>query len=235
MSIGQIHIVHGDKGGVGKSMFASALLDILLAKRREVVLVDADMRNNDVAETYGAHVPTKSPDLRARSGAGWGELVEFIAEYQSHDVVISMPGNVGSEIGDGAEYVLSAFAELGRSMKLYFLLDSGAQSTNLLRLTMDVFGNKRIVAVRNERFGSIDTFALWNASKTRKRLLSDGGAEIVMPELGAYAVQATAKAHPPRRYSDETLAISVRLMVRHWLTRLASEIATVEASSSAAR
>jgi len=216
-------------------MFACALIDILLAKRREVVLVDADMRNNDVADTYGAHVPTRTPDLRARSGAGWGELVEFIAEFQSHDVVMSMPGNVGSEIGDGAEYVLSAFDELGRNMNLYFLLDSGAQSINLLRLTMDVFGSKRIVAVRNERFGSAESFALWNASKTRTRLLSEGGAEIVMPELSAYAVQATAKAHPSRRYSDEMLPISVRLMVRHWLTRLASEIATSEASSSVPR
>jgi MinD superfamily P-loop ATPase len=48
----QIHLIDGEKGGVGKSFFARALVYYLNLKKLSFHLVDSDRSNPDVASRY---------------------------------------------------------------------------------------------------------------------------------------------------------------------------------------
>lgn len=60
-----IHVFDGDKSGVGKSFASFAFGDWLVADREITPLViDADMRNPDVARLFAGMAPTREVDLR---------------------------------------------------------------------------------------------------------------------------------------------------------------------------
>jgi len=54
----QIHLIDGEKGGVGKSFFARALVYYLNLKKLSFHLVDSDRSNPDVASRYPDHSQT---------------------------------------------------------------------------------------------------------------------------------------------------------------------------------
>ncbi|MFH7025848.1 MAG: hypothetical protein ACHBN1_10695 [Heteroscytonema crispum UTEX LB 1556] len=48
----KIHLIDGEKGGVGKSLFATTLMQYFVDKQMKLTLVDADCTNADVSEVY---------------------------------------------------------------------------------------------------------------------------------------------------------------------------------------
>ena len=71
-----VYYVGGSKGGVGKSLFSFALVDYLLERGQNVLLVDTDTDNPDV---YKAHVSLGLPNLQCRMNSlddadGWADL-----------------------------------------------------------------------------------------------------------------------------------------------------------------
>jgi MinD superfamily P-loop ATPase len=48
----RIHLIDGEKGGVGKSLFARVMVQYAIDKKIEHSLVDTDMGNQDVKRFY---------------------------------------------------------------------------------------------------------------------------------------------------------------------------------------
>ena len=78
-----VYYVGGSKGGVGKSLFSFALVDYLLERGQNVLLVDTDTDNPDV---YKAHVSLDLPNLQCLMNSlddadGWADLFDTVQEY----------------------------------------------------------------------------------------------------------------------------------------------------------
>ena len=72
-----VFYVGGSKGGVGKSLFSFALVDYLLNRNANILLVDTDTDNPDV---FKAHKVLALPNLLCRLNSlddadGWAELL----------------------------------------------------------------------------------------------------------------------------------------------------------------
>ena len=86
-----VFYVGGSKGGVGKSLFSFALVDYLLNRNANVLLVDTDTDNPDV---FKAHKDLALPNLLCRLNSlddadGWADLLDTVQNYPDYAVVIN--------------------------------------------------------------------------------------------------------------------------------------------------
>jgi CobQ/CobB/MinD/ParA nucleotide binding domain len=92
-----IHLIGGEKGGVGKTLFAMSLLHYFEIKGIERELVDADPRIPDVADVYGGitdiHFQTIDPVslIHSQQVQKLDKLFELALKKP---VIVNLPGNV---------------------------------------------------------------------------------------------------------------------------------------------
>ena len=149
-----VHLVHGDKGGVGKSLLASVLVEYVLARKCDAFVVDADMRNADLFAAFQhTDVPTARVDVRTQDG--WMELATILERTQDAEVVISLPAGVGSEVAENERFLREALEGLERSLVCFSVFNRSPHSIALLRPFLERYGDfaRAMVAVRNLYFG----------------------------------------------------------------------------------
>jgi hypothetical protein len=226
-----VYLFHGDKGGVGKSTAAATFTEYLLAHSIMPVIVDTDLRNNELASMFEkTDVPTYIVGLR--DTAGWRDLINLLGDRRETDVVIALPGNIGSEVDDQSALFFEALQGLHRSLSLFWLLNRSPQSVALLGSLPDTITQKAraLVAVRNLYFGEGDRFTRWLQSNVRKRFIAAGGLEIDLPDLMDLVVDATILANPIRRFTDtDALTYADRLITKHWLDQVFASFDSVAA------
>lgn len=192
-----LYLVAGDKGGVGKSQIAEAFTDYLIERKKlKPVVVEADMRNPDVARMFEGVCDVERINLREKEG--WFELSSIVHEAAGRPVVLSLPGNIGDAMERYNEVLAEALRDLKQDAYMFWVLNREPDSINLLRVALDSLSPvlKRTVAVRNLHWGEAAKFTRWNESKTREKLLADGGLEIDIEDLHDKLVDATKRALP---------------------------------------
>jgi hypothetical protein len=216
-----VYLVHGDKGGVGKSFLSAVLVEYLCERGCKVAVVDADARNADLHAVFsGGDFPTLQTDLREEDG--WTELASFLESIPHNNVVVSLPAGVGDEVTQNRDVFRDALHDLRRSLVAFWVLNRTPHSVALLRPFMDRYADtaRAMVVVRNLFFGAPERFARWNTSKTRDAFLSARGLEMNLDDLNDTVADATFLHCPPRRFSDgAALNYTQRMMLRRWLDR----------------
>jgi hypothetical protein len=216
-----VFLVHGDKGGVGKSFLAAVLVEYLHARKKKVAVVDADTRNADLHALYaGGDVPTLHTDLRDESG--WMEFASFLEQTPEDNVVVSLPAGVGEDVTLNHRFFADALYGLKRSLVAFWVLNRSPHAVALLRPFVQCYADdaKAMVAVRNLFFGEPNRFARWNDAKTREAFLAAGGLEMDLDDLNERIVDATFLHLPPRRFGDgSALSYGERMMLKRWLDR----------------
>lgn len=222
---GIITAIHGDKGGVGKSMTCAAYADRQMRHGRSIAIVDADQRNPDVYRMFDGHAPTYLFNLSSQDG--WMDLTDLMAETDPGiEVILNLPAQVGGLLRDRRAAWLDDLAQLDRTWRVIWPLSRTPDSVGLLKVFMDDFGDDtpHILAVKNGFFGRDDQFFRWLNSQTRKRLLEQcGGSEAYMPELHERIADhiSAAGAKPFSMMldaGDSPLKFSDKSELRRWLS-----------------
>lgn len=208
----RIIISHGDKGGVGKSMVASAIADYLNTKSVKVAIIDADTQNPDVDRMFGKWLPCAKTNLR--STEGWMDVMNFIAEHAGHTIVINTPGGIGEHMVDDMRQ-LSAFLddiETTSEMELWWTINRHVDSVNLLERAYDSYGKyfKRLRVVRNlsHSMGDPKAFIFWDESTLKPKIEKHGGISINFPALHD---RVTAKLFNPNKLMPFSAALDAAL------------------------
>ncbi len=227
-----VHVFHGDKGGVGKSFASFAFGDWLIADRKIIpLIIDADMRNPDVARLFADVAPTRQLDLREHDG--WIELASLLSEATQSEILISLPAGIGDMLDREAADWLESMQQLHRDVVLYWVINRTADSVNLLRSALRTFqGHARaMVVIRNLFFGDADRFRRWNDSKTRQAFLEAGGLEIELPDLHERIADLTAMALPAVPFSRaDTLRFGDQAELRRWRQRTSAAFDSLAAA-----
>ena len=126
-------LIHGDKGGVGKSLLATTLADFLITKNigNRLIIVDADQRNPDVSRLFPE--PDRSKRINLSVHDGWGELYDLIELEKDADILVNLPAGIGKEIGKEAPTLKILLEENQMKLVMYFPLDRLPDTVNLLR------------------------------------------------------------------------------------------------------
>lgn len=185
-------LVHGDKGGVGKSFVAQAIVDCLGRAGSNVSVIDADTANADVARMFGNSRDCIEANINGENG--WMEIMDFIVGHRGHTVVMNTPAGAGQfmvgQIQSLARYLSGA--GLPVEMELWWTMNAQHDSVNLLGEAFSAYGEvfKRVRVVCNSHFsdGKSAPFFLWNESQLRASIEKQGGMTILFPGLNLRVV-----------------------------------------------
>lgn len=177
----QIFIVGGSKGGVGKSMVATALIDFLSEQGKSVLLVESDTSNPDVWKAHSNATDCELIDLDKADG--WIELVNACDSKPDHVVVVNTAARNNAGVTRYGQTLQSTLSELGRELVTLWVINRQRDSIELLKAYTDAITTGSVHVIRNSFFGAEDKFELYNASKTRKMIEDRGGLSLTFPEL----------------------------------------------------
>ena len=176
-----IYLVGGSKGGVGKSMVATALIDHLRERGENVLLVESDTSNPDC---WKAHKDTTTCALIDLDRAdGWIELVNTCEGKSDHIVVINTAARSNIAVTRYGETLQSTLGELKRELITLWVINRQRDSLELLKNYTDTITAGTVHVIRNSYFGEQEKFELYNSSKTRKVIEERGGKSLTFPDL----------------------------------------------------
>ncbi len=212
-----IVLVHGDKGGAGKSTTAATYGEYVLARGGQLAVVDCDPQNPDVARYFAGLATIYKIDLREPTG--WIELFNAFDEDPASDFVVSLPANIGAIFAENAGDLLAALAGTKRRAAIFWVLGRTADCIAQLKDALEAYAPAvPIIAVRNLFWSAGDPtlFTRWEGSKTRPALLDLGGADINFPELLDGIFDVTFGAPKPQRLVGGMSRYGDRLKLAQW-------------------
>jgi hypothetical protein len=216
-----IHLIGGEKGGVGKSLVARMVAQYLIDRSIPFLGFDSDRSHGALLRFYAGYA---SPVVIERYDS-LDAIVEAAAENPDRRILVDLAAQTHEPLAKWiAECgLLDAEAGLGLSIRYWHVMDSGKDCTDLLGKLLDSFGPRMhyVIAlnqVRGEDFGILDrsgekqrALALNADIVTIKRL-----HEAVVTKIDAYSSSFWAATKAGDREAGG-LGLLERQRVRVWL------------------
>ena len=183
-----IHFIDGEKGGVGKSLFARVMVQYCIDRGFPYTLVEADRSNPDVGVIY--------PDLVEVKGEQkihhYKQAVFSEAERKAYEadqifdlaltkpVIVNLPAQVFGMVNDWIDRngVLTLGAQHGVDICKWFVCTGGYDSVQLFIQSLNHFKGKiRHILVRN--WGLQDDWSSVSERKELKDLLAKYNVKVI--------------------------------------------------------
>ena len=199
----QIFMIGGGKGGVGKSTVSMAMVDALLEKGEQVVLVESDDSNPDAYKAMNGIVPCEICNMDDE--AGYIRLGNIIEANSKACIVVNTAARATAGLVQHGGIISDVAQELKRDLIMLWPINRQRDSLELLNNFVDnAQGYTAIYAVLNTYFGDIKKFERFHTSKLKTRItgfmefpeLNDLVADQMIDNRWAlsYAVNASNKA-----------------------------------------
>lgn len=227
----KIHLIGGEKGGVGKSMVARLLAQYFIDHAMPFVGYDTDRSHGALLRYYAGYA---SPVLADRYEA-LDAIVESAADEPGRRVLVDLAAQTHAPLVKWMdESGVLDLAELnGMAIHYWHVMDSGRDSVDLLARLLDQFGARlRYVLVKNQIRG--DDFSQLERSGELARAQAFGAQVITLKHLHDPVVQkidaANASFWAAKNVTDKGgpgLGLMERQRLKMWLAHAMAEIDTI--------
>ena len=224
----KIHLIGGEKGGVGKSMVARLLAQYFIDHEMPFVGFDTDRSHGALLRYYAGYA---SPVLADRYEA-LDAIVESAAEQPGRRVLVDLAAQTHGPLVQWMEDsgVLDLADVNGMTVYYWHVMDAGRDSVDLLAKLLDQFGPRlRYVLVRNQLRG--DDFSQLDRSGEQARALAFGARVITLKHLHDPVVNkidaANASFWAAKNNSGKDgagLGMMERQRLKMWLNHAMAEI-----------
>jgi len=163
-----IHLIGGEKGGVGKSVVARLMAQYLIDRKLPFLGFDSDRSHGALMRFYA---PFASPVVTDRFES-LDTIVEAAAEQPDRRIIVDLAAQTHEPLVRWMEEssLLDVASELGVKVRYWHVMDSGRDGVDLLRQLLDRFGARlSYVLVLNEIRGA--DFDILERSGERERAL----------------------------------------------------------------
>ena len=220
-------ISHGDKGGVGKSIFSMLAVEFGLFSGRNVAIVEGDTKIGDVKERYENVVSVLSVNLD-KSGKdaenAIATLFGHLEALESDFVVMNAPANAHKALDSYAELIVPVARELGFKICVAWMVGRESSSATLANESMICQAADRKIAVVNRHESDYDRDYYWfTVPQYKDAWIASGGLTGEIPEL-ASRVGARVKEYQGRSFAslagpESPLFIVERQIIKNWLRK----------------
>ena len=220
-------ISHGDKGGVGKSIFSMLAVEFGLFSGRNVAIVEGDTKIGDVKARYENVVSVLSVNLD-KSGKdaenAIATLFSHLEALQSDFVVMNLPANSHKAIDAYAEIIAPVARELGLQICVAWMIGRESSSATLANASAICQLADRKMAVVNRHESDFDRDYYWfTVPQYREEWIASGGLTGEIPEL-ASRVGARVKEYQGQSFAslagpESPLFIVERQIIKNWLRK----------------
>lgn len=229
----KIHLIGGEKGGVGKSMVARLLAQYFIDQDIPFVGFDTDRSHGALLRFYADYA---SPVLIDRYEA-LDHIVEAAVELPGVRVLVDLAAQTHEPlvrwIDDSG--VLNMASDTGFTLYYWHVMDAGRDSVDLLTRLLDRYSDQlNYVLVRNQLRG--DDFGLLERSGQLERALEMGAKVITIKHLADAVMQkidANNSSFWAAKSASTVTGSSLRLMERQrlamWLQHAYEELSKADA------
>lgn len=179
--MGRVHLIGGEKGGVGKTVVARLAAQYWIDRAIRFKAFDTDRSHPGLLRYYASYTEPIDP----RRFADLDRIVEALDE-STEEVVVDLAAQSEASLRDWLEAgdVLGLLERLGHPLWYWYVMDDGKESLRLLESMLDRFeGRCQVVCVLNRGRGT--DFMLFEEAKTATRIEQRGGHVIELPPLHA--------------------------------------------------
>ena len=185
-------VADGDKGGVGKSFLARVLAYLVSSTGLDWAGFDLDARNAHLTRFHQNMDVTRFDWTQPMA---WDQLYGQIMRIDASKVLlIDLPAQAGQVLSREYPRLLATARHTGRPLLRFWCLSRSFDSVNLLSQGLGAVPCADTFAVKNLLDAHLESFDLWDMSKTRETLLSGGGTELCLPMLPAGVADAIEAA-----------------------------------------
>ena len=224
-----IHLIGGEKGGVGKSLVARLLAQYMIDNHIAFLGFDTDRSHGALLRFYAGYA---SPVL-IDSYESMDAIVEAASENPDRRVLVDLAAQTQNRLTlwmDESQ-LLEVAPELGLNIRYWHVMDAGRDSVDLLTLLLDRHGTRlNYVLVLNEVRG--DDFRILDASGEKERAIAMGASIVHLKRLhetSMIKIDASSSSFWAAVNRSDADASGLRLLERQrvklWLKNAFSEIA----------
>jgi len=226
-----IHLIGGEKGGVGKSVVARVVAQYLIDKNTPFLGFDTDRSHGSLLRFYSDYASPVVVDNYESLDA----IVEAAVEFSDKRVLVDLAAQTHDPLVKWMDDsgVLETAEELGVQFNYWHVMDSGKDSVDLLKKLFDRFGNRlNYVIVLNQLRG--ETFDIFYGSGERERATEFNAKVITLKRLHEPVINkidagsTSFWAAKNRSVTDvKGLGLLERQRVKLWLRAAYEQIDTV--------
>ncbi|MBK1614611.1 mobilization protein [Rubrivivax gelatinosus] len=230
--VSKIHLVGGEKGGVGKSMMSRVLAQYFIDHELPFVGFDTDRSHGSLLRFYADYA---SPVLVDRYEA-LDRIVETAVEQPGRRVLVDLAAQTQEPLVRWMDDsgVLDMADLSGLALNYWHVMDSGRDSVDLLARLLERFGQRvHYVLVKNELRG--DDFGQLERSGQLERALGLGARVISLRRLHESVVQKIDArnasfwaARNVTAIDGPGLGMMERQRLKLWLAHAFAQVASVE-------
>ena len=224
----KIHLIGGEKGGVGKSMVARLLAQYFIDHEMPFIGFDTDRSHGALLRYYAGYA---SPVVADRYEA-LDAIVESAADQPGRRVLVDLAAQTHAPLVKWMDEsgVLDLADVNGMTLYYWHVMDAGRDSVDLLSRLLDQFGARlHYVLVRNQLRG--DDFSQLDKSGEQSRALALGSQVITLKHLHDPVVQkidaGNASFWAARNNTGKDgpgLGLMERQRLKMWLSHAMAEI-----------
>lgn len=223
-----IHLIGGEKGGVGKSVFARLMAQYMIDHEIPFIGFDTDRSHGSLLRFYADYAsPTIIDDYQSLDS-----IIETAAEHPDRRILVDLAAQTHIPLAQWIDEsgVLALAEELGIKLCYWNVMDSGKDSVDLLSKLLDQFGSKlNYVLVQNQLRD--DSFNILEYSGVKDRALALNAKVMTLKRLHA-PVMTKIDSHSysfwaaKNRDADSLngLGLLERQRVKVWLNHAYEEI-----------
>jgi hypothetical protein len=227
MTTTNIHLIGGEKGGVGKSLMARVLAQYLIDKQQPFLGFDTDRSHGALMRFYPAYASPVAVDKVESLDA----IVEAAVDQPGRRILVDLAAQTHESLANWMEEagVIDLADELGMKIFYWHVMDTGKDSVDLLRRLLDRFGTGLdYVLVRNQVRGG--DFSNLEQSGEQARAIGMGANVVSVKKLNEYVIQkidAASSSFWQAKAADKDstgLGLMDRQRVKMWLRDVYREI-----------
>ncbi len=176
----KIHLIGGEKGGVGKSVVARVVAQYLIDKNIPFLGFDTDRSHGSLLRFYADYAAPVVVD----NYESLDSIVEAAVEHPDKRVLMDLAAQTHEPLVKWMDEsgVLETASELEVSFWYWHVMDSGKDSVDLLKKLLDRFGARlNYVVVLNQLRG--EDFGIFQQSGERERVQGPNGCVITLKRL----------------------------------------------------
>ncbi len=226
-----IHLIGGEKGGVGKSLMARVLAQYLIDRQLPFLGFDTDRSHGALMRFYSAYA---SP-IEINKVESLDAIVEAAVDQPGRRILVDLAAQTHDPLATWMEEagVISLADELGMKLFYWHVMDSGRDSVDLLRRLLDRFGTGlQYVLVRNQVRGA--DFSILEQSGEQSRAIGMSANVVSVKKLNEHIIQkidAASSSFWQAKSPDKDssgLGLMDRQRVKMWLRDVYREIDEVD-------
>lgn len=226
-----IHLIGGEKGGVGKSVVARVAAQYLIDHNLPFLGFDTDRSHGSLLRFYAGYASPVVVDRYESLDA----IVEAASDHPDKRILVDLAAQTHEPLVKWMDEsgVLEMAGELGITLHYWHVMDSGRDSVDLLKKLFDRFAARlNYVVVLNQLRG--ENFDLFDQSGERERALGLNAKIITLKRLHEPVItkiDAGSTSFWAAKTKSETdvkgLGLLERQRVKMWLRHAYEQLDTV--------